>query len=711
MSEGWRPWVGRAPWLLAALAGAVIVLHSLLWVVRLWDPVPLMDSWSFLDQMLAWTGPGYVIERLWEQHNEHRILFPRLVFFADHLLAGGRQIVEPLVIALNQALLALLLWRFARRALPARTAAVFLPLALACTFSAVQMENLFWAFQVQFVGVLLAAAAAFGALTFARERPALFPCSLVLMLVASLMMANGLLVWPLGVLLAWFAGHSRARLGALLAGGLLVFAFYLHDYESPSPHRGPLQALAHLPEVLAYACACLGSPWRKLGLDATVALGAAAAGGLLLAAVVCWRRRTRLDHGTLAWLGVAAFAATTAGLTGLGRSGFPLETALTSRYSSPTLLAWLVLAAFVAAACGRRLGPWLLLSPLLPLLVWQKDFVRDLFPIHQQRDRGALALQLGADCDELVTLLYPDAKEVRPFITLSRQHRWGAFADGWQDLVGARLADRFTGGGEPLAGGLFRTTLVEDDEGLLSMRGWTAGHSPRHLVVTDDSGRILGLGRGGLTYPPAEEGELPGGAEGGGEWQALARLSGPGPVRLRLHAVEQPTGSARPIGDWHEVVPSMRVTVERAGAPLAPAEPVRIQGAFAREARHPSAPAADGRWPFWGSCVNGDEDTGRLELAPVPAPESRVLAVPFLTGPSTQGLSLEIVDPDRQTGVARMAAVEASADAWHAWVVRLPEATQRVVLVAEDRGKEWGQWIAVGPPCALLPRRPDGSNR
>jgi hypothetical protein len=137
------------------------------------------------------------------------------------------------------------------------------------------------------------------------------------------------------------------------------------------------------------------------------------------------------------------------------------------------------------------------------------------------------------------------------------------------------------------------------------------------------------------------------------------------------------------------------------------------QGAFAREARHPSAPAADGRWPFWVSCVNGDEDTGRLELAPVPAPESRVLAVPFLTGPSTQGLSLEIVDPDRQTGVARMAAVEASADAWHAWVVRLPEATQRVVLVAEDRGKGWGQWIAVGPPCALgpaaarLPLQPD----
>src|SRR5262249_47317494 len=90
---------------------------------------------------------------LWQQHNEHRIFFPKLFYLADLYLAGGRNILLLVSIFVVQ-MLHLGLWgylfrRYARLSGPAwRTA---LGVAAFCLFNPNQVENFVWGFEITFV--------------------------------------------------------------------------------------------------------------------------------------------------------------------------------------------------------------------------------------------------------------------------------------------------------------------------------------------------------------------------------------------------------------------------------------------------------------------------------------------------------------------------------------------------------------------------------
>ena len=151
-------------WLLAAVslvAGLFVAVRSLRMVALSWQKMPYGDQW---DELV--TGRDITWSWLVAQHNEHRIFFPRLIFIADSIFAHETNLINHAAnIAIQLAMMGLV-FHLAREAglrdLAGRVWAAGMCLAL--LLWAGQFQNLLWGFQVQFFGVVLAAAAAFGVL-------------------------------------------------------------------------------------------------------------------------------------------------------------------------------------------------------------------------------------------------------------------------------------------------------------------------------------------------------------------------------------------------------------------------------------------------------------------------------------------------------------------------------------------------------------------
>ena len=183
---------------LIILACVLSAAYSLRLTFRFHHPALFADQWEtilFFDRLMQGT---ITFGDFIAQHNEHRILFPRLVFVLDLWLTGARNGVNFAAILVCQALHLALFHRmialrvaepWSRWALTALVAALF--------FGIVQWENFLWGFQIQFVGVFLFFTIAAYAFATAQERTAgearwhLIATGFCFGAGAALMMSNG----------------------------------------------------------------------------------------------------------------------------------------------------------------------------------------------------------------------------------------------------------------------------------------------------------------------------------------------------------------------------------------------------------------------------------------------------------------------------------------------------------------------------------------
>jgi hypothetical protein len=141
---------------LAVALALTVVTTTVVGVVTTYSPLPYWDQW----------GEATVaqhLDLLLTPHNEHRILFPRLIFIADKLWFGGNNKLDLTLILLVQlvhACLLIILLSRARRMSAVENASAA-AIALSLLFWMYQSENFTWGFQVQFVGVFAAATGAF----------------------------------------------------------------------------------------------------------------------------------------------------------------------------------------------------------------------------------------------------------------------------------------------------------------------------------------------------------------------------------------------------------------------------------------------------------------------------------------------------------------------------------------------------------------------
>ena len=523
-------------WLLMA-AALFIAATTYRDVIQGHHPVPLDDAWSTVGEIERIETKGFKIRRLWRQHNEHRIGLPRLVFWTDYYLFGGGGEFSKAIILLIQIGHAVLLTWLARRAagLDRLETAAFGAVAMAALLSIRNIANLDWAFQVQFVGVFLlaslsctwldlAARSAEGAAPRAGPRRAglrvagrrimglevveiriawlWVAAAVAAAFGASFTMANGIMLWPVLMLLGWklrLGGRVLATIG--IAAALTIGLYFTQFVTSPG-HADPLETLLHPISVLSYVVRYLGSPFVILvGREVAQGLGIA---GLALAVAAAWRllRRPLPDAGgaILAIGAIMAFTVMTAYVTGLGRVTIGLNSAFTSRYATPAFVFWLSALAYLVWLSPR----WRLTGPTAAMLAlmaiqWAGSGEKDGEARWRDREIATGAMIAGARDPEILAAIYPEAGIPIVRRRILRSRGFAPYDRFPYRLIGATVPTGGAGGCEGFLdnwsphGGQWRL------EGWALIDGGTT--SPRHILFANADGRVAGFGAPAFQRP------------------------------------------------------------------------------------------------------------------------------------------------------------------------------------------------------------------
>ncbi|AMV29106.1 hypothetical protein VT84_32225 [Gemmata sp. SH-PL17] len=341
---------------------AVMTLGAFAFVAFIGTNAPYADEWEFVPALLGDEPAG---PWLWQQHNEHRMLLPRVVVLTYFRLTHDFRTGMVLQVAMLSAL-ALVLMRLADklRGKP-HWADVFFPISL---LHIGHWENFVMGYQVCFaMFAVFATALVVVALRITRENAfrsgaIAGACLLLLALTggSGLVVVPPVSAWIAFVAVSVWRGGSKGRAVLLLVLAVLPLAYlgvYFQDYHKPPLHpplsTDPIAVGSVTGEVLAmsFGVGLSGVWWAGAG-------GVLVVGVLTLAVLVPQWKEPRARLSIAGLIAVAAGVTGVALAIGLGRAGFPGgdEMGLWSRYS---LLSWPLLAAtyLVWVKLGRKWVP------------------------------------------------------------------------------------------------------------------------------------------------------------------------------------------------------------------------------------------------------------------------------------------------------------------------------------------------------------------
>lgn len=424
---------------------------------------PFWDQWELVPLLAKQQAGALTLHDLLEQHNEHRMLFPQLIMVGLASLTGW-DIRAELAVNLGLATAAVAALVYATRsslAAASNLARGMVYLTFSATVMTVaQWENWLWGWQIQwFLALVTVIATAFllNAALNARQNQRL-PVYAALLLAAGgaaaitqFSLASGVMLWAIGalaIILHPAPGAKFSFAAWAVMGGASTAAFF-HGWRSvPIPGMpSPLEALSDPLPLVKYVLSYLSGPLRRIDFFDVVAalnLPAWTVGAAVLALVALlglyllasdWSRRAE----TLPWLALAAFACGGGAITGLGRVGFGVEHAATSRYVTLSLLLTVAAIGLYVVLLGRHPGrSWLgwlggALAAAALTCVAATDYA-NLDGVKARSNQLAAGrvclLDLAAASDDCVKAnLYPDAGVVRAREPILRAYGWSGFAN------------------------------------------------------------------------------------------------------------------------------------------------------------------------------------------------------------------------------------------------------------------------------------------
>ena len=501
---------------------ALMVISTLLVVIRCYTPLPRADYWAEVLWLQNYYSGQWHVSDLWRQHNEHRILFPRLFFLADWFLFKGTGIFLFVSMLLVQAAHA---WIFIREVRGWKAVSREVRLTVAATivalfFSGIHLENFTWSFQISFVLVFCAGTLSILALIRYAEAKknghrdrgsaavGYLAACLAWAMVATYSLASGILIWP-ALLLTAASLRLRPRVYVpigVLAG--LAGFLYFSDYHFIAGHTNSLLALKQPVQVLGYVCAYLALPFSRINHSMGVGIGLAALIGVA-GAVFQSFRRPDLPRVARLSIGVMVFITGGAFLTALGRMslGQP-ETAM--RYATPVCVFWVCALLLLLTGRGAlRTGFEIGTSPVLAIAVTAVVLV--ILPAHLDETArfnwigvavqdGALAMAADVLAKDPVRIIYPDPTYAFNLVDVLRKHHLSLFSRAGIPM-GEPVPAQYRVVSRDHCQGTWESTVTLDSADNMgeSASGWAwdnaANHPPQMVIIVDDSRVIRGLGR------------------------------------------------------------------------------------------------------------------------------------------------------------------------------------------------------------------------
>ncbi|MFD2569116.1 hypothetical protein ACFSUS_00635 [Spirosoma soli] len=379
-SAGWS----LGAWLFVALP---VVVFGLVWQyyavnVPKWDDHALRHFLYLFDQETTISGKIY---QLFKQHNEHRIVYDRIITVIDYWLFGKLNYIHLMIVG-NLAVVGLLAIFISVLRRSGRSVFYAVPVAF-LLFNLSQWENMFWGMAaLQNFSVVLWIVLALYLLSY-TNRLSLAVLSAVL---ATLTSGNGLTVWPLGAVLLVLRLNDRQRnaeqrrfnpLISWLGSAALVIGLYFYGFKQPGDItyvqpglvallKGWFAVIGAAAEAFPVGSALTNS--TLLGcLMVVITLG-----GIGWGVTTNWRtilqtlgqltssstyssaNKTVLSSATLFFWSCAAFVLGTAAIVAWTRTGFGAHLLITSRYKLYSLLLLLLLYTYAIIELPQRIGRW-----------------------------------------------------------------------------------------------------------------------------------------------------------------------------------------------------------------------------------------------------------------------------------------------------------------------------------------------------------------
>jgi hypothetical protein len=531
----WLSWGVLLSGLGAGVASAYIVITT-------YSPVPHWDEWSLFAHLAD--GGGWSLAWLWAQHNEHRIFVTKLFFLLDVEFFHGTQKFLLVSIFLVQLLqVGLLSWSLhALGGLRGSAWRAGTGLIAYCILCPTQYENFVWGFQLQFVvPAAMATLAVLGLLLYQREGKARFLVACIAAAtIATWSLANGMLLWPLLVFVAWWLRMKSSIWTPLLTASLCNIALYFYHYHrTASKMTLPLLSLG---ERARYAVVYLGSTFVRHS-SGTVALIAGILG--ICAALIFFVRVLRHGENPSPFLIELSFlmmlCLATAAATSSGRIHLGVEQATASRYQTFALLFWccLGLALLVRAAVNRTQFTALVALLLVMMLAFATQVRLPLIDAqwHQLRLKMVgLSLMAGVHDDAVLADAYPDPQAVLRAAGYMKQHRLSIFAGKHYEQLGAPLDSAYRVSPASVCSGYISTTQVlpSGNEHGLRLTGYAWDDElkqPARDIVAVTAGRITGFGSN-VAIPLTSKGAGPHSDPSQFGWVTFVRDNGSGKVQL-----------------------------------------------------------------------------------------------------------------------------------------------------------------------------------
>ena len=332
-------------WLLVGSVALPFVMLAAL-VACFWVNVPVLDQWELVPLFQKYHEGSVGFADFFAQHNEHRLLFPRLVMFAlaipSHWDVRWEMAASLVFAAAAFAFLYLIL----RQTIASARLRWFAALSVSVIFfSPIQWENWLWGWQLQWYLNILGLIVAVWALSTWKAHPIWrIIVAAVGATLATYSLASGFFVWVVGVPLIWFVRPLRRWLWLWLL--LAATAIGLHYVGYQDPANSPARSLfVHAPRAFVkYVAVYVGHP-LTVQASHTAVIVLLYALGIGAALYGLWRRaRQTLTTELLPWLVLGLYAGFAAASTGVSRLALGIGQAYASRY---TALSQLLLIGFV----------------------------------------------------------------------------------------------------------------------------------------------------------------------------------------------------------------------------------------------------------------------------------------------------------------------------------------------------------------------------
>ena len=517
------------------IAAAYVVVTTSYTVVRTMSPVVYWDAWQWVNLLNSWAEQGFTWSSLFSVQNEHQIAVERILLLADTYLSRGTN--WPLVL-LNVALYACALIAFVRLFRFAASAngadridlAAYSAFVSIVLFAAANLANLTWSFVVSYVVamtfIVFAVLTVIQTLRAARHDDnirawAWLAATTAITLIGSYSSANGILVWPIVLVILAFGGLRKSQFAALASIGAVTIALYaltlsLNGSMNADPRitwRNPATYVDYLPFFLGNIVAA-----EENHLSRTIfALGYIGILGSIVAGLVFIRTRKSWNIYQIGLLGVLAFELVTGVMIALTRQnwggGFAM---IVDRYRLTDAMFWSAAVALPLSASWPR--PWvreaariataaLMAGITSAVVAHQGRTLEKYFDRYGNWEVAADALRMNVmDKPALQAVMVPDASMIAP-IDFLRRHRLSVFADGRFEQVGKPFPANYQiAPNATCQGSVSRISAVDGERGAWRVTGeaWDTAERrvPGHLLFVDDASKtVVGLGSAVPTRP------------------------------------------------------------------------------------------------------------------------------------------------------------------------------------------------------------------